>query len=63
MSILNKRTRDALGAEYRYARRERHPDEAPARTMVPGKWDKSQPDLQWHVVRADPALSIKSRGV
>jgi hypothetical protein len=62
---LSKRARDALGPEYRYARRERLPNEAPPRTFVPAKWDASHPDLVCRVTRqgAEKANAIKSRGI
>ena len=62
---LSKRARDALGLEYRYSRRERHPDEAPPRNYVPPKWDTRHHDIVAHVARpgALDALQIKSRGM
>ena len=62
---LSKRARDALGLEYRYSRRERHPDEAPPRNYVPPEWDPRHHDIVAHVARpgALDALQIKSRGM
>ena len=64
-NALSKRARDALGLEYRYARRERLQNEAPPRTFVPAKWEPLHPDLVAHVVRpgANDHQHIKSRGI
>jgi len=62
---LSKRARDALGHEYRYARRERMLNEAPPRTFVLARWEPLHPDLVAHVARlgANDHQHIKSRGM
>jgi sarcosine oxidase gamma subunit len=64
-NALSKRARDALGPEYRYARREWMLNEAPPRTFVPARWEPLHPDLVAHVARlgANDHQHIKSRGM
>lgn len=65
MHALSKRARDALGPEFRYARRDRHPDEPAPKTNMRKQWEPLHPDLVAHVVRpgADDHQRIKSRGI
>lgn len=62
---LSKRARTALGAEYRWTPRTKHPDEVPPRSIAHQPWEPRHPDLRPAYVRpgADVAQGLPSRGL
>jgi len=62
---LSKRARVALGKEFEWKPRTKHPDEVPPRSIAHQPWEPAHPDLRPAYVRdgADVAQWLPSRGL